>query len=52
MIVKSQKCLKEWLQTLNYGEDKTDIAVLEGYKWIVAKEKAIFTALNMMKIRP
>ena len=52
LIAKSRQQLKEYLTRLNYGaEGVEEIALLEAYKWLVSKEKAILTAINMMKAR-
>ena len=37
------------MNSMNQGED--DISTLEIYMWFVAKEKAIYHVLNMMKSR-
>ena len=62
MLKISRKQLKDYLYTLNYTKeravvdqmvkDKTnEVSTLEIYKFMVAKEKAIYNALNMMQAR-
>jgi len=56
MLKISKRQLKEYLYSLNYNKDKKDgsdneVSTLEVQKWLVAKEKAIYNALNMMKSR-
>jgi len=45
--------LKDYLYDLNssktHSED-ADVSVLEIYKWFVAKEKAIYYAMNQLKL--
>jgi hypothetical protein len=45
--------LKDYLYDLNssktHAED-ADVSVLEIYKWFVAKEKAIYYAMNQLKL--
>lgn len=35
----------------NNGQEESDVSTLEIYKWFVAKEKAIYNAINMMSAR-
>ena len=51
MITDSKKSIKEWLTGINYPNADDDISNLEAYKWLLAKEKAILTAINMMRTR-
>lgn len=53
MLKISKRQLKEYLYSLNYNKDKSEkeVSTLEVHKWLVAKEKAIYNALNMMKSR-
>jgi len=53
MLKISRRQLKEYLYSLNYTKDKSEkeVSTLEVHKWLVAKEKAIYNALNMMKSR-
>lgn len=53
MLKISKRQLKEYLHSLNYSKDSArgEISTLEVQKWLVAKEKAIYNALNMMKSR-
>jgi len=43
--------LKEWLRGVNYSANNDQVANLVAYKWLIAKEKAILTAINMMRPR-
>jgi hypothetical protein len=54
----SKRYLKNYLQQINqisnpnrdHGDRNDDnVSALEVYKWFVAKEKAIYTAINYMK---
>lgn len=62
MLKVSKMQLKSYLYTLNYTKDravvdqmirdgKKEVSTLEIYKFMVAKEKAIYNALNMMQMR-
>jgi hypothetical protein len=62
MIQILKRQLKEYLYSLNYQKDRRivdqmykdndlDVSLLEVYKFHVAKDKAIFNALNMMQTR-
>lgn len=53
MLKISKRQLKDYLFSLNYSKDKVEkeVSALEVQKWLVAKEKAIYNALNMMKAR-
>lgn len=53
MLKISRRQLKEYLYSLNYTKDKQEkeVSTLEVQKWLVAKEKSIYCALNMMKSR-
>ena len=52
MIVDSQLQFKNYLKSVNYGNaDNDEIANLEAFSWLCAKEKAILTAINMMRPR-
>ena len=42
--------MKDYLASENYQNDAT-IAEYEIYTWLIAKEKAIYTAINMMRSR-
>lgn len=48
MLKMSKKQLREYLVSLNYSKDQMDgeVSTLEVQKWLVAKEKAIYNALN------
>ena len=39
------------MNTMNNQDAENDVSTLEIYMWFVAKEKAIYHALNMMKSR-
>jgi len=43
--------MKEWLRGVNYSANDDKVANLVAYKWLIAKEKAILTAINMMRPR-
>jgi V-type H+-transporting ATPase subunit a len=55
LISETQEGLKNWYSSLNYANAENpkpdEIANLEAYKWLLAKEKAILTAINMMRPR-
>jgi hypothetical protein len=55
MISDSQSQLKKYFSGLNYANAEApkadEIANLMAYKWLLAKEKAILTAINMMRPR-
>jgi len=55
MVADSTEQLKKYFSGLNYTNHENpqpdDIANLHAYKWLVAKEKAILTAINMMRPR-
>lgn len=62
MLRVSKKQLKDYLYTLNYNKERSivdamiknkekEVCTLEIYKFMVAKEKAIYHALNMMQMR-
>jgi len=53
LLLTSEGQLKDYLYDLNsskaHDNDK-DVSVLEIYKWFVAKEKAIYYAMNQLKL--
>lgn len=54
MLFESKKGVKAYLASLNYTGQApytNDISALEVQKWIVVKEKAIYTCLNQMRDR-
>lgn len=55
MLRISRRQLKEYLYSLNYtvpnAVEAKSISSLEVHKWLVVKEKAIYTALNQMRVR-
>lgn len=55
MLARSKKGIKAYLHSLNYTvpnpEATNAISSLEVHKWLVVKEKAIFTCLNQMRDR-
>lgn len=55
MLKESKSKLREYLRDINkiIQQDGTEAnaSTLEIYQWFIAKEKAIYTALNMMKSR-
>lgn len=52
MIAECTKQYKGYLKSINYtNEDATEVSNLEAFSWLCAKEKAILTAINMMRPR-
>jgi hypothetical protein len=62
MLRISKRQLKDYLYTINYNKDRQrvdemikqnqkEVCTLEIFKFMVAKEKAIYNALNMMQAR-
>lgn len=48
IVQMTQQELKKYLITINSMED-TDVSVMKIYKWFIAKEKLLYSNLNMLK---